>query len=232
MSSHLFREAAHGSTLGEYKEATAHPTTQAIIVDTTDGNEYHKAHVPGGYTELPLSRETGLPIDGDRFKGFTPGRHYRFDKEIGDFVPQGINDALKPESTTPVVNQVPEKSVSRKKGNKRDRAIAEVLEEVSANVKEIQDMPQEQRPSVKVSLSGSFGKFTGTYICVIKEGNLVVLVQDSEVDGFTPPVNDEALVKLDVMSDASSADYAAYYLGMSFTDRVHKAKYMIFHLPE
>lgn len=228
MSSHLFRDANESRTeIGTLKAPISADTRNSLSLFNIEGDkpgEYLKPSTPSGYTELPIALPEGGVVGGNLLTGVTPGKIYR-PNELGDFVPVGDNPIAIDMGTKQEI-----KSQKKKKVTKLGKEIQQVIE-TATDVMENVEMKQEL-PTVKVTLNGQFGKFTGTYVSVVKEGNLVVLIQKDSDDGFVPPVNEDTPLKIVIHSSTASADYDVYYLGLSFAAPVYNAKFFIYHLVE
>lgn len=230
MNNHLFRQAEENTAIGEFEKPIAHSTIAQAFVDGADPTSYKAPRTSSGYTELPISKPTGALLNGDIYTGVKAGKVYKLDPDVGDFVAVADHPFIPPDQQE---SQTQVAKVGKKKVNKRDKALADILETATNQVgEELMSNVQKELPSVKVTLSGAFGKFTGTYVSVVKEGSLVVLVQKLDVDGFVPPVNEEEPVKITVNSTVSSADYEAYYLGMTFALPVFDCRMFVYHLPQ
>jgi hypothetical protein len=229
MSNHLFRPAEANASVGEFKEPIAHPTFSQAFVDGTDPTSYKAPNFANGYTELPISKPTGALLNGDIYAGVKPGKVYKLDPDVGDFVAVAEHPLVIPNA---VATKDTSQPVVKKRGNKRDKALNEIIETATVKASEELMSTQKELPTVKIALSGAFGKFTGTYVSIVKEGNLVILIQKLSDDGFVPPISEENPVKITVNSATASADYDTYYLGMTFALPVFECRIFVYHIPE
>jgi len=213
MSQSLFTEVDDRSSLGNYKESIA--CGSGIVQDASDKNGYvSKGTGPGGVPicQLPIADVQG-GINGDPTAGFVAGKNFTYSEEAGGFVETKMSlfnvNVSKPSPTVP----------AKAPKSKRGKVLQAIVED--------KPMPREY---VKVALQGSFGKFTGKYIDVVQEDQLLVLVQESLEDGFVPPISEDSTIKMSWIIDGEPNVYEVFFLGLQYTSKVLGMTSFIFHI--
>lgn len=188
-----------------------------ITIDASNPTQYKsKAKGPRGLPvcELPIANTTedgGGVVGQPRGYGFVPGKNFTFIPDQG-FVETNttIFDKAVLATSTPQA-----KAPAKGKGKAKHETMVDVPEKVYT----------------KVSLQGTFGKFTGKYIDVVQEEQLLVLIQDADEDGFVPPVSEDTSLKLSwINQDGDPSVYEVFFLGLQYTSKTLGITSFIFHI--
>lgn len=185
-----------------------------IALDESFTAEYQRQR-PGpmgvGVTQVPVADPKGSPK-----RSITIDKNYTWDPKTESFV-------LSPEKPFASSTQSNKQEKPKAPKGKRAKALQDIIETSSEEMVII--------PSIKVSLQGIFGKFTGKYVDALVQDKLLVLLQEDTEDGFVPPESEDNTVKVSwIDREGDPQVFEAYYLGLLFTSKVINKTSYIFHL--
>jgi hypothetical protein len=185
-----------------------------IALDASNTTAYQK-HRPGPMG-VPVMQVPVADPKGSTERSLTIDKNYTWDPNTESFV---LTDKA-PFKSNQISNQ--QEKPKAPKG-KRAKALQDIIETSHEEMVII--------PSLKVSLQGVFGKFTGKYVDALVQDKLLVLLQEDSEDGFVPPESEDNTVKVSwIDREGDPQVFEAYYLGLTFTSKVINKTSYIFHL--
>ena len=216
----LFQKMQKISAASDQKRSDSYAQGAISRVADSDSNEYVlNRPIPGlnsASTKIPKMHPKGGVEDGNIYGYIAKGNVISVNPETGSFINVGEVDMLKEseedfeeDEDEELVEEYLEEPEPAPQTTEHTELLRLLADKVLNTPEPVEEDPKKKNKK-RVVIKGDNGKFTGKYLDIVVEGDLVVLVRDIDDPVYSPPKGS----KVDLLCDGATK--TVYYDDIEF----------------